>query len=244
MRVAAVQFCPVFKDIQSNINTMEGLVAEAAKKGAELIVLPELATCGYSFLSNSEARPFCEGLESQSSPSIKAMTEASNGLGVAIAWGFIERGLGGEDLHNAQGLVLPGQGLAAKYHKNNLWGNDHLWGTAGTLSPPIVTWKSKKVGLLICRDIRDRSESDKDFYEAGDADVIAFSANFGKGGFLASAWMSFVKDNKIPLVVSNRYGLEENNDFGQGGVCIIHPSGKVDCDGLKWNAPCIVYSDI
>jgi predicted amidohydrolase len=245
MKVAAIQFAPVFKDIVANVNTMEGLVAEAAKGGAELVVLPEMCTAGYSFMYASEAKTFCEGRLSTSNPSIKAMVEASNSLGVAIAWGLIEKGdESGETLYNSQALCLPGQGLVATYRKRNRYGNDYLWAAPGDVSPTIVTYKGRKVGMLICRDIKDSNDVNDDLYEPGDADIIAFSANFGNGPFPANAWMRFVSQNKTALVVSNRYGQEENNNFGQGGIGVIHPDGKIDHDGLKWSAPCIVHSTV
>jgi hypothetical protein len=60
----------------------------------------------------------------------------------------------------------------------------------------------------------------------------------------AVSWMDFVEENKTALAVSNIWGKELNNDFGEGGVCIIEKNGKVHCDGLKWSEDCIVYWDL
>jgi predicted amidohydrolase len=104
---------------------------------------------------------------------------------------------------------------------------------------------TKKVGLLICRDVRDKKDDKwSSFYEKGDADIVAMSANWGDGGFPAVSWMEFAKDNKVALIVANRYGKEIPNDFGEGGICVVEPSGKVHCDGIVWNQPCIVYADL
>jgi predicted amidohydrolase len=171
------------------------------------------------------------------------MTEASNALGVAIAWGFIENGPN-DGLYNSQALALPGQGIVGTYRKRNRFGNDFLWALPGDVSPPIYTWRGKRIGLLICRDIKDSNDVKEDLYEPGDADIVAFSANFGDGPFPANAWMRFVEDNKTALVVSNRYGQEENNNFGEGGSCVIQANGKVWCDGVKWSAPCVVHATL
>jgi N-carbamoylputrescine amidase len=58
MKVATVQYAPVFKDVDANLRTAATLVIEAANNGAELIVLPELATTGYSFMSAEDAAPY------------------------------------------------------------------------------------------------------------------------------------------------------------------------------------------
>jgi predicted amidohydrolase len=152
-------------------------------------------------------------------------------------------------LHNSQVLLLP-DGSFKTYNKVNLWGNDFLWAEPGRESPPTVRFMGKKIGLLICRDVRDSSSGFKDFYEKGDADIVAFSSNFGDGGFPSTSWMDFAKNNRTTFVVSNRYGREGANNFGEGGVCVIEPPsngreyGRVHCDGLKWNEPCIVYAEV
>jgi predicted amidohydrolase len=176
------------------------------------------------------------------------MSKLARNLGVHIAWGLVEVDVGNGDLYNAQALVTP-TGEMYSYRKINRWGQDHCWAKPGRANPPVATLDlggvEKKVGLLICRDIRDRvNDKWTSLYERGDADIVAFSANFGDGGFPATAWMDFVESNRCTLVVSNRYGREANNNFGEGGVCIIQPPDKVHCEGLLWNQDCIVYAEV
>lgn len=243
MKVAAVQFRPNFKDLRGNLNLMGELAKEAAGQGAELIVFPEMATAGYSFMSEDEARPFSEPMlvEKGWSPSLEHMTKLAELTGAALVWGFIEAAA--NVLYNSQCLVTPRGGYVT-YRKRNLWGNDYLWAAKGDLSPTITPWKGLKVGLLICRDIRDENDQKDEIYEPGDADIVAFSANFGDGGFPSGVWVDFAVENQVNLVVSNRYGQEANNNFGEGGICVITPQGKVHCQGLVWSQPSIVYYDV
>jgi predicted amidohydrolase len=104
--------------------------------------------------------------------------------------------------------------------------------------------QGKRVGLLICRDVRDKSDELETIYSPGEADLVCFSANWGAGAFPANSWMSFAKSNKTWLAVSNRYGRESNLDFGFGGIGIISPEGKVLCEGLEWGKDCLVVADI
>lgn len=252
MKIAAVQFAPEFKAIQKNLEDVVRLITQAAVGGAELIVLPELCTTGYSFMGSEEAAPFGEFLSLPPGAvlpliwrpeSLKVIRELCKNLNVAVAWGVLENEYGTGKLYNSQVLMLP-SGESASYRKVNRWGNDFLWAEAGNANPPVLEFKGYKVGLLICRDIRDKSAKIDDFYEPGDADIVLLSSNFGDGGFPATSWMRFVAENKMWLVVSNRYGQEANNDFGEGGVCVISPEGKVSCEGLLWSQPCIVYADV
>lgn len=240
MKVAATQFAPIFRGSAKNLATAVVMVRAAASQGANLVVLPELCLSGYSFLSEDEARPFSESL-TEDGVSLPVMRKLSAELGVAIAWGLLERD--GDHLYNSQALILP-SGEWASYRKLNQWGNDYLWCQPGTKSPSILEFQGKKLGQLICRDIRDTARGIKDIYEPGDADIVCFSANWGDGGFPSGNWVDFARENKTWLVVSNRYGREVNNNFGEGGICVINPSGKIRCDGVLWSQPCIVYEDI
>jgi predicted amidohydrolase len=267
-KVAAIQFMPAFRDPLGNLRRIVGLAMQAAQSGAKAIVLPELATTGYSFMSPAEAEPFAEDLTAfrpnavlpatgiSPCPSMSAMSTLAQKFGVCIAWGLAEKDVGTGRLYNSQALICP-DGRFESYRKANLWGNDLLWAHEGRANPPILDVRIdgivKKVGLLICRDVRDKKDEHWDsFYQKGDADIVCFSANWGEGGFPATAWMDFCKENHTTLIVSNRYGdeSEKPNKFGGGGSCIIttntskeHPNG-VYCDGLLWNQDCIVYADV
>lgn len=249
MKVALVQFKPEFKAVESNLRRLAGFVQEAATAGAKLVVLPELATTGYSFMSEGDARPYAEPV-SEVGRTFRVMQALARKLGIHVVWGMAEVDGPTGTLYNSQVLVTP-DGPWVRYAKVNLWGNDWLWATEGRANPPILPCNfgsdgTRKVGLLICRDVRDKKDSKwSDFYESGDADLVAFSSNWGDGGFPAIAWIDFVKDNSTTLLVSNRWGKEVPNDFGEGGVCAItaKPFG-IQCEGLVWNADCIVYAEV
>ncbi len=262
MKVAAVQFAPEFGQKDRNLVRIANLVLDAASNGAKLVVLPELATVGYSFMSPAEVAPLAETLlplpndDQPQNASVQVMYSLASKMNIHIAWGLIERDVGTGDFFNTQVLLCP-DGTYESYRKVNLWGNDILWATEGRGNPPVLTCNfggiSKKVGLLICRDVRDKKDDHWDsFYQKGDADIVAFSANWGEGGFPANAWMDFVKENHTTLIVANRYGDEggKPNKFGGGGSCIWttrkdkdHPNG-VHFDGLVWNQDCIIYADV
>lgn len=243
MKVAAVQFCPTFKNKEGNLRKLVALTATAARAGARLIVLPELCTTGYSFMSHEEAAGYAENID-LNGMTFRVFKALAEKLNVHIVWGMVEQDLGTGDLYNAQVCIDPA-GFWASFRKINQWGNDYLWSKPGRSNPPIVQVDGRKLGMLICRDIRDKKDDKwKDFYEKGDADIVALSANWGDGGFPAVSWMDFAEENGAILIVSNRWGKEIPNDFGEGGVCVIWPDGKVVCDGLAWNSDCIVYAEV
>ncbi|NEJ11194.1 hydratase, partial [Rhizobium leguminosarum] len=52
--VATVQFEPIVGDRAGNLAAIERLVRSAKTRGAEIVVLPELADSGYSFRDGDE----------------------------------------------------------------------------------------------------------------------------------------------------------------------------------------------
>ncbi len=247
MKVAAVQFAPVMGQKEENLRRLGILVKEAAQAGARLIVLPELAANGYSFMNMAQARMEAEPVSFEGL-TMRVMRKLAQAFNVHLVWGMIEEDPGTHLLHNTQVLLAPDE-TWVKYAKINRWGNDFLWATSGNSNPPIyrvvADGEEKKVGLLICRDIRDKKD-DKwpDFYEKGDADIVCLSANWGDGGFPAVAWMDFVEENGSALIVSNRYGREAPNDFGEGGICLIAKDGTVQTEGLLWDRDGIVGGEL
>jgi predicted amidohydrolase len=202
-------------------------------------------------MGRTDAEPYAEVLQYPSDDGLHSLTvfrALAAKHGVHIVWGVLERSLATGNLFNSQVMMCP-DGTFEAYSKVNFFSADWLWATEGRANPPIrrivVDGKVYKVGLLICRDVRDKKDSNwNSFYEPGDADIVCLSANWGDGGFPATAWMDFVRNNKTTLIVSNRYGREVPNNFGEGGICIIYKDGTVNCDGLLWEKDCIVYGEV
>lgn len=251
MKAATIQMRPVFKDRKANLQNLALMITQAAEAGAKLITCPELATTGYSFMSRTDAEPFSEVLQYPKGDELHSLVvfrAIAVKYNVHIVWGVLEKSLATGNLFNSQVLMCP-DGTFESYSKVNHFSADYLYATEGRANPPIrrisVDGKIKKVGLLICRDVRDKKDSNwSSFYEPGDADIVCLSANWGRGAFPATAWIAFAKDNKTTLIISNRYGLEIPNDFGYGGICIIQPDGTVNCEGLLWEKDCIVYGEV
>lgn len=55
-RIACSQLAPVLGDLAGNIEMSTAAIAEAVSAGAQIVVLPELVTCGYMFADAAEAR--------------------------------------------------------------------------------------------------------------------------------------------------------------------------------------------
>lgn len=246
--VAAIQHHPKFLDPAFNIWELSALVMRAALLNkAKVIVLPELCTTGYT-MDKVEAGSVSEPI-SLRGRTVKAFAGLSKKLGVYIAFGMVEHG--GEDkeglpiFYNSQVMVGPEGTILGIYRKQNLWGSDWMWATRGPLGkPPIIETPYGRLGLLICKDVRDKNPAGQELYKTGDADIVCLSTNWGNGEFPSGVWMSFTKQNQCWLVISNRWGGPEKHNNFDGGSAIISPTGEVFTFGLEIRSNCIVTQEI
>ncbi|MDA3858907.1 MAG: nitrilase family protein [Roseovarius sp.] len=145
--VACLQFDPHVGLAERNIALGLDMIEQAADRGANLIVLPELSDSGYVFESRQEAY----GLASiaGSSPSLLAWAKIAKARGLHIVGGFCERD--GDALYNSAALIGP-DGLLGVYRKAHLWGAENLFFERGNVGFPVFTTPIGRISALICYD--------------------------------------------------------------------------------------------
>jgi predicted amidohydrolase len=125
------------------------LIRDAVARGAQIVVLPELATSGYSFRDRSEA-------ESLSQPpaggALDDWREVVADSGALVIGGFCERDNAKGQLYNSAALVDE-TGVVAIHRKIHLWNKEKLIFESGSEPPPVVETRFGKIGLAICLDI-------------------------------------------------------------------------------------------
>ena len=89
MKVAALQ-AAFSADMKTNITTVERLVREAANKGAQVILPPELFQGPY-FCTSQEEKWFATAFPASTHPCVAAMSKLAKELGVAIPVSIFER---------------------------------------------------------------------------------------------------------------------------------------------------------
>lgn len=193
----------------------------------DILLFPEMSYWGYSWASRDEIAPHT--VDAHDPPTWwRALESLASQSECAIVFGFPE--VQYNRFFNSQAAIVPGSSASViTYSKINRWGNDFLWADAGQARPPIFSWKGKRCGLLVCRDVRDEGPRMHELYEPGETDLVLFSSAWGKGGFPAVPWIDFAIQNRTTLIVSNRSGVERGglNDFGTGGICSVSPDGTV-----------------
>ena len=138
--VACIQMEPKIGEKKANVAHSLDKIAEAASKGARLIVLPELCNSGYVFASRQEAFTLAEPVPN--GPTSEAWLEAARRHGAVIVAGICERA--GDALYNSA--------FIGTYRKVHLWGAENLFFEPGDLGVPV--WKTGfgRMAVAICYD--------------------------------------------------------------------------------------------
>ena len=147
--VAAVQFAPKILDVQHNLAVGQQLAFEAAAKGANIVVLPELCTSGY-VLNNVREASSCA--QDRNGYQTQAFAPIARRFGCHIIFGYPEFCDG--KLYNSAAIIGPG-GLVGNSQKHNLWGADNLWAQPSEQVHPVINTKAGRLGVLICRDVNN-----------------------------------------------------------------------------------------
>jgi predicted amidohydrolase len=147
--VAACQIGLAVGEVAANRAAAAAVIEEAARRGAELVVLPELCDSGYVFTSEAEARALAA--PATGSPTLREWQELAGRYATTIVGGFCE--LGDDGLVYNSAAVVGRDGVLAVYRKAHLWDAEKLVFTPGDAPPPVVGLPFGRVGLMICYDL-------------------------------------------------------------------------------------------
>ncbi len=234
-KIAVAQMNPTVGDYPANEAKILRWMGEAEAKGADLIVFPEGALCGYPVWDLANKKQFVEeGLKS-----LKWIAAATQGKRIAVVIGFIDRDRTSGSLHhpssyNALAWVEGGK-IRAVYHKQLLPTYDvfleDIFFKAGE-KVCVVPFKGRKIGLTICEDIWDASYDKKplrDLKKKGADFVINISASpyyrdiAGKREKLVR---THVKKYKFPMLYVNLTGGQDDLIF-DGRSFLMDTKGRV-----------------
>ncbi|WP_158890131.1 nitrilase-related carbon-nitrogen hydrolase [Amycolatopsis anabasis] len=197
VRMATIHFAPEEGKVANNRAKMVELTTNAASKGAKLIVLPEMATSGYSFFSRDEISKVAEEL---SGPTTAALSAVARQYKAYIAFGMPVFEPKTNLYYNSAVLLDPQGQVKGTYRKRN-----HLLESSYNADSfdriPTFDTEYGRMGLVICSDMFN-SQFPRAAAVAG-ANILIAPANVG-------IETDFVRvrayENDTTMIVSNRYG--------------------------------------
>jgi predicted amidohydrolase len=216
MKAGFLQFNPVLGEPETNVGKISKLFRQT--NHIQLIVLPELANCGYNFESKSQALDLAEDL--QNSPFLHFLTEQANIYNMLIVSGINEVENG--KLYNTS-ILVGTDGLIGKYRKIHLFMNEFDIFEKGNLGLPVFNTAIGKLGMLICFDWIF-PEVWRILALKG-ADVICHPSNLVLP-YAQSAVPVHGMINRTFCITANRIGTERDLTF-TGSSFISDTSGKI-----------------
>ena len=220
LTAAIAQFAPG-EDKAANVDTMIGLLTQAAERGAQLVVLPEFAV----FTAPAMDDRFVDSAEPLDGPSVTRLARASAELGVSVVVGLNEPAGDGR-IHNTL-VALQDGAIAAVYRKVHLYDafgykeSDRVL-AADPSSPELLELNGFRIGMQTCYDLRF-PETTRWLVDAG-ADVIALPAEWVPGPLKEYHWNTLLRaraiENTVYVVAADQIA-----PGGSGNSAILDPMG-------------------
>lgn len=261
--LSAVQFEPKIGYKEENVDKSIRLIHEAADKGANLIVLPELCNTGYMFNSREEVYEVAEMIPE--GDTCQKWEKIAKERGLYIVGGITEVDANGVSCYNSAVLIGP-EGYIGKHRKLHLWCDDKIYFEPGDLGYQVFETPIGRIAILICFDMW-YFENARILGLMG-ADIICCPTNWvdtppaelrTMGTHLA---MVNASCNSLYVVAADRIGTERGCTF-PGRSCIVGPEGwfraglasddqeeillaevnLMESRRLNWNPMNVVYRD-
>jgi len=241
---AVVQLCSR-QDVDRNLNTAEALIAEAASRGATLVVLPE----NFAYIGRLEEKvKLAEPLsESAPGPIVARMQRAAREHRVHLVLGGTP--ISSEDprrFYNTLVLLGPDGRIVSSYRKIHLFDVNIPGGAVFTESACVMPGSTPttsealgtRLGFSVCYDLRF-PELYRELVRQG-AEVLcvpaAFTLHTGK-----DHWIPLLRaraiENQCYVLAAGQHGAHTESRRSYGKSSIIDPWGAViaqvpDTDGV------------
>jgi len=220
MKLAVFQGDAVGGGVSEQLDHLADIAKRAADAGARLLVLPEMYLTGYHIGPEAVARL----AEPVAGPSAKKAADIAQSTGIALLYGYPERGEDGR-IYNAALLIDREGRTLANHRKTHLFGEiDKSAFSPGEGSSTIAELDGMKLGILICYDVEFPEPVRLLALEGVDL-VLVPTALMAPYDFIAQRLVpARAYENQLFLAYANRSGKERELTY-LGQSCIIAPGG-------------------
>jgi predicted amidohydrolase len=260
--VAAAQLPACGNDREKNLEVVEAAIAEAAAAGADLVVLPELATTPY--FAGEPTGAYQEWAEPVPGPQSDRLAELAAELGIAVILPLFETDSAAGTFHNSavvvdHGNLAPAVDRSGVAHpvarKMHLPVGDapapgfdepaHF--TAGDWLG-VHSLGGYRLGVLMCYD-RRFPEPWRELRALG-ADLVAIPVA-GSGGdsveFFHAELRTHARENGVFAIAANKVGVEwvgghPIDNFGES--CVVGPDGELIARRSRDAGPGLLFAEL
>lgn len=230
--VAAVNFKTSTGNKVHNLSRMEGFSVAAAKRGADLVLFPEMCLMGYDYFVDEKIKreDKVAGAETVAGPACTALSAIAQKYGIYIVFGAAEKEEGSEVLYNSA-FVLGPDGYRGAYRKIHPFETESTWCTKGD-DPFLFDTEWGLISVGICFDTYQFPELMRYYASKGSRlylNPTAVIEEIPKEGsrqafinYYAPTLEYGVLCNTIFIASANLTGFDDTSYFG-GGSAIIGP---------------------
>ncbi|MGL3149796.1 carbon-nitrogen hydrolase family protein [Microbacterium sp. A82] len=219
--VSVCQFSPTASRAD-NRERIAALTADAASRGARLVVFPEYA----SYFNDPMDDSFSANAEALDGEFVRHLQATASVHGITIIAGLVESA--GERVRNAL-VAVDATGLRAVYRKQHLYDafgqTESDWIEAGEITEPqTLDIDGLRIAMMTCYDLRF-PEVARTLVDAG-ADVIVVPAEWVRGPLKEHHWTTLLAARAIENTVYV-VAADHPAPIGVGHSQIIDPLGVV-----------------
>ncbi len=242
LNIAVMNFKVWTGDKEKNLAHMEEYTAAAVKRGAEMVLFPEMCLMGYDYFVNDNVsmEQKIEVTETVNGPSVKRMEQIAKKYGVYVIFGMSEKmSEDATELYNSA-VVLGPNGLIGSYQKIHPFGIENIWCKKGE-TPFLFDTPWGPIGLGICYDSYQFPELVRYYVYKGarlylnPTAVIEEIPNEGSREAFIRCYTPHLEysvlASSVYIASSNLTGYDDTSYFG-GGSMVIGPKtnafGEVD----------------
>lgn len=230
--VAVVNFKVATGDKELNLSRMKGFSIAAAKRGADLILFPEMCLMGYDYYVNEEISmdEKIESTETIHGSSCLELAEIAKQYGIYIVFGASEKKEGTDTLYNSAIAIGP-DGVIGAYQKMHPFETESIWCEKGE-EPFMFDTEWGPISVGICFDTYQFPELMRHYVSKGSrlylnptAVIEEIPKEYSRQAFInyyAPTLEYGVLCNTIYIASANLTGFDDVNYFG-GGSAIIGP---------------------
>ena len=237
MKICLAQINPTVGAFEQNVKKICRFINTAKKKGADLIVFPEMCIVGYPPKDLLELSGFVDS-------NLKALEEVKNNVtGISAIVGFVDRNVGqrGKNLYNAAAYINNKE-IVSRHYKSllptyDVFDEDRYFEPAHSIS--LAKISGRRSGISICEDAwganvvwpgkihhKDPVES---MVRQGAEIIINISASpftIGKQDERLKMLTSHAKKYNVPIVFVNQIGGNDDLVF-DGNSLVINKKGVI-----------------
>lgn len=220
--IACVNFNTDWGNKGRNLRRIKGFIASAAKRGADIILFPELALTGYDNGPGNKMHK--ENAETIPGPSTDAVAELTHEYEVYVIFGMPERSQENPEIFFNSAAVIGPDGVIGSYAKLMPFGDEMKWCRKGE-KPFAFDTPWGLVGVGICYDTYMFPELPR-YYAALGArlyvHITALGPFTGWKPYYINQMKARAIENMMFMASSNIIGKERGSDF-PGASLILGP---------------------